>query len=603
MHVWGNGGVSSAYSTRFKQEKKEHNPYQLKDKGALKYQQNPSLKQMVTFAGEKVKQAIENPLTILYMADTHKSLGQMARLKTAIDTYKKDPKNSLTIHAGDYAMGTKGMKLQVELLNKFGVDYATLGNHEFFSGTDGMVQALNNSEFQTVITNLEVPKANPLTKLYDNNKIVKSTVKEIDGKKYAFVGAVTNSINGESYENYLGGIKSLKPVVELNREVQNLEKQGIDRIILISHLGYMQDKAVAENVPGIDIILGGHTHLALPGIKKDLNLFHTPRNNEPVLILHAGAYAEALGVTHVVFNNEGLLQVKPTQNRAETFINKIIRLLRGNNYAKPREDKSVTDNLLVDVSTFKPDPQVAEIVKKVESKMNRLGTLKKPVNGNWPLWGSSEVGSLTADAVRKQTGAEISLVQAGCIRHSIDKGDVFAEYVKDNVLPFNTPVVKVELSGMDILRTLNKGAETAGTHKKPGLLQVSGLKYTIDMKRNEKARVVPEEVYIEKNGNYERLDPQKNYVVAYDKYLLRGGDRLTSLKNGKVLQEFPAMSYANALVKELSELIKNNNTISLDFSDRIVIKNKPGETSWFNKLLVLLGIKRNSRIDQFVFKG
>jgi 2',3'-cyclic-nucleotide 2'-phosphodiesterase (5'-nucleotidase family) len=598
MQVWGSNRASTG---GFKKNLKTRTAQKPFHKGISHTERfkRPLNTDVINFAGKNTK---EKPLTLIYMADTHKSLDLMANLKTAISENKQTTDGSVVLHAGDYAMGNEGIDLQVKLLNKLGIDYATLGNHEFFSGPEKLASALENSEFKTVISNLKIDQDNPLKRLENKGKMVTSEVKTIQGKKYGFIGAVTRSINTDSYKDYTSGIKALDPFIEINRQVQELEKQGVNRIILISHMGYNLDKSIARSIPGIDVIAGGHTHIALPEIKKNINLFNSSGRGEPVLILHAGAYAEALGVSHLVFNDQGILQINPVEKSS----NKYIRALK--NLFKIDADKALnkhkfTDNHLIDVSEYPKDRQVYKIVEKIHSKMHKISTIKKPIDGNWPIWGTSEIGCLTADAVKNHTESQISLIHPGCIRRGIDKGNIYAEYIKDHVLPFNTSIVKVELSGRNIFKALNKGASCTGHHKKPGIVQVSGLKYAIDMNRHENARIPLESIFVNINGQYEPLDLNKKYVVAYDEYLLKAGDDFKSLKDAKILEHYQDTCYADALIKHLIQLEKNNEPLSSDFSDRIVIKNQPQEESFIDKILHKLGLLKKSRIDKFVLKG
>lgn len=558
---------------------------------------------IVTFVGKKLQEAIEKPLTLLYMSDTHKNIDLLPNLKTAIDSVKKNTDEPLILHSGDFGMGPEGLELQVEILNKLGVNLATTGNHEYYSGVDKLSQILNKSEFKTIVTNLEVPKANPLSNLFDNGKMVKSLVKEVNGKKYGFVGAVTQSLNKEGYEHLLKGVKATDVISALAKEVQELEKQGVDRIILVSHSGYNVDKKIAQQVPGIDVIVGGHSHIGLRGIKKDVNLFESPRNKEPVLVVHPGAYAEALGITHLVFNDKGILQVQPSKKASKYLIVECYNQLKELFSKKKIKDINTTDNRLLEVANFAQDKEVSEIIKKELDTYTKIGTIDKPIGGDFINDRASEIGSLTADAVRKYTGAQIALVHSGSFRRGINKGPVYAEFIINHVCPYNGKVVKVELTGRELLSALNTGAKTAGTLFKPGLLQVSGLKYAVDMKRHENARVIPEELMIKNGKNYEPVDLNKVYTVAYDDFVLNGGDGFEPLKDAKVSKRYADLTYAKALINHIKDLNQSHKPITPDCKDRIVLKNYSQKDGIFDKLLSWIGLKIKSRIDKFVFEG
>ena len=595
MIVLGNGANNAPLSIKKKDIKGIYNFNFVENTAMKPAVNNVSLSQIVTFVGQKIQKAIEKPLTLIYMADTHKALDKMPKIKTATDKYSKESANPLIIHAGDYSMGSQGIEQQVEILNKIGVGIATLGNHEFFSGPKRLANSLNNSEFKTIVTNLEVPKANPLTSAFENNKLVHSLVKEIDGKKYGFIGAVTKSINGHGYNPYMDGIKANPPFEAICNEVKMLEQQGVNRIIMVSHLGYKYDKKMAQKVPGIDVIVGGHSHIALPGIKKDINLIDSNRK-EPVLLLHAGAYGEVIGVSHLIFNDQGILQVKEQKLEIlHNYFRKIFNLFK---------DKTVntTRNNLVEVSSFKDDKEISQIVAREKNNMTQIATIKKPINGEWPVWGASELGSLTADAVKHETNSDVAIIQPGAIRLGIPKGKVYAEEIMNINLPFNTAIVKVKISGLNILKALNKGASSAGKQSKPGVLQVSGLKYTIDMSKHQTARV--SEVLIKEGNEFKPLDRNKEYTVAFDKYLQAGGDNIDSLKNNTVIKEFSGKCYGSMLADYIMDNAENSDVIHKDFSDRIKIINRnDDDNTILSKFLHFVGIFKKYKVNNFVFKG
>lgn len=595
MIVLGNG-VQYAPLSINKKDRKGIYHHKIQDSAANKpVSNNVSLSQIVSFVGLKLRKSIEKPLTLIYMADTHKALDKMPKIKTATDKFKKQAANPLIIHAGDYSMGSQGIEQQVKILNKIGLDIATLGNHEFFSGPKRLADTLNHSEFKTIVSNLEIPKDHPLKSVFDNKKAVNSLIKEIEGKKYGFIGAVTKSINGTGYDPYMEGMKASTPIDAIDKEVKLLEKQGVDRIILVSHLGYLYDKVLAEKLSGIDVIVGGHSHIALPGIKKDINLFNSAKK-EPVLLLHAGAYGEVIGVSHLIFNNEGILQVG--EQKPEILHNYFRRVF---NFFKDKISNT-TRNSLVEVSSFKDDKEISKIVAREKGNMTKIATINKPISGDWPVWGPSQLGCLTADAVKEQTKADIAIIQPGAIRLGIPKGDVYAEEIMNVNLPFNTAIVKVKISGLNILKALNKGATSAGKQNKPGLLQVGGLKYNVDMKRHITARVI--DVMVKEGNEYKPIDRNKEYTVAFDRYLQDGGDGIEPLKNNTLIETFPGKCYGSMLVDYIMDNAQNTEVIHKDFSDRIkVINRTDNENMGLSKFLHSIGILKNYKVNNFVLKG
>ena len=91
--------------------------------------------------------------------------------------------------------------------------------------------------------------------------------------------------------------------------------------------------------------MGGHSHIALSGIKEGINLFRSKRNKEPVLVLHSGAYGEGIGVTYLIFNDRGILQVDEQRPVIETKLISSFKRLMG--ISDPKKLKT-TKNILVE---------------------------------------------------------------------------------------------------------------------------------------------------------------------------------------------------------------------------------------------------------------
>ncbi|MEW5821513.1 MAG: 5'-nucleotidase C-terminal domain-containing protein [Cyanobacteriota bacterium] len=563
-------GISSGNINNHKEYKKKSNfltkyDHVLKPVNSQKPTPSPDFNQMISFLGKKIREVSAKPLTLLYMADTHSNIDNIPRLKTAINNVKSTFNNSLVIHAGDYGLGTGDLNLQIDLINNLGINLATLGNHEFFSGSENLTKALQKSKFLTLVSNLKIAPNNPLRELLDNNKLTKSTIKTIDGIKYGFIGATTCDVNKTSYQKFLNGNSVIDPLKTVELEVKKLENQGINKIILISHLGFDVDKQIAEYIPGIDVIVGGHTHTSINGVKEGYNLLKSPRNEEPVLLLHSGSYGDNLGVSHLIFNENGILQIGSSLDKLKDKFSKL--------FNKPAIINKTT-NTLINAAVLPKDKDLSKIL---DDKLTLIAKSKKPIDCDWPIWGANQLGSLTADAVKEVTRAQISLIQAGGLRRAIDKGPVYAEYIKNQVIPFDTDIVKVRLTGKQILDALNHAAETAGEFdKKPGLLQVSGLCYSYDMLRPPEERVIPDKVLVQRGKDqYVPLDLNETYTVAYDKFLLRGGENFVSLKDAEIIQEYPGQSYATAIIEHLTRHGSPDNNKFKEYQNRIYVINKP----------------------------
>ena len=95
-------------------------------------------------------------------------------------------------------------------------------------------------------------------------------------------------------------------IKDIQTEADKLKEQGVNKICLVSHLGLKYDKKVAQQTDGIDVIVSGHTHEVLYGIKKDENLFYS-KSKEPVIITQAGKNGNYFGLLNVTFDKDGTI--------------------------------------------------------------------------------------------------------------------------------------------------------------------------------------------------------------------------------------------------------------------------------------------------------
>ncbi len=221
-------------------------------------------------------------LTLLHTNDTHSRIepfgpgngaisgkGGMARRATLVKQLRQQLGNVLLLDAGDVFQGTpyfnryKGL-LDYKLMSMMGYDAATLGNHDFDNGVEGLVAAMSEATFPFVNCNFDMKGAPGLAK-----RVQPWLVKQFPGVKVGITGVCvdfTGLVSPKNHEGvtWLNPLESLKPVIKLLRE-----REKVDMVVLLSHLGYdlkgtgWDDLALARQLPGIDVIIGGHSHTFL----------------------------------------------------------------------------------------------------------------------------------------------------------------------------------------------------------------------------------------------------------------------------------------------------------------------------------------------------
>lgn len=480
-------------------------------------------------------------LTILHLNDNHRKVDGLTRFKTAFDQITNKLQGSgvdlLKVHSGDYnaANDFEKLKLQVLLLNNLGINYAAIGNHELDVGPKKLTEALNDSQFISLAANLKLDPNCELNKLINSGKIVNSSIFESNGNRYGLIGISPPDISQRCDPSVeLKGVEVLNEQDTINnvqQEVNKLKSQGINKILLVSHVGKALDKKIAESTEGIDIILGGHSHDLLKPLAPSESLTYSI-SKEPVLILQDGRDAKNLGVTDLAFDSHGIVQS-----------------------AVARQEK---------VDNFPVNASCNSLEDKVLGKSPTIGYISDNYTSNDVKKIENPIANFIADAVKIRTGAEIALVQSFSIRDDIKKGQI-TERMVDELLPFIDTVYTMKITGQDILDALTNGSQSyARKDKRPGILQVSGLKYTIT-NNGEVSNVMIKN----KDESYTPLEPKKEYTIATDTYLIRGLEGFKSLAKPYCTIKGNYETYGDILKHYIRSF--NNEPIKMQNEGRITV--------------------------------
>ena len=190
-------------------------------------------------------------------------IGGAARLITAINQEREKLKdqNVILLNAGDNFQGSlfyttyKG-KAEGEFLNQMKFDAMALGNHEFDDGEEALVPFIEQAQFPILGVNIK-----PNNQSKANGKIKPSVVLEIGGQKIGIVGAVTTETPDIASPG--PNIQIEDDVANIAAEVKKLAGEGVDKIIALTHVGYPRDMEMIARIPGVDVVVGGHTHTLL----------------------------------------------------------------------------------------------------------------------------------------------------------------------------------------------------------------------------------------------------------------------------------------------------------------------------------------------------
>ena len=370
----------------------------------------------------------------------------------------------------------------ITLTNALKPDIFVPGNHEFDFGKAIFLRRMAEAQFPLFAANLRGPDGQPLPGFKDHAMVT------LDGVRIGLTGATYDDTPRTSSPQDL---QFLPTVPTMQTQAEALRRDGADFVVAVMHADRTQAIALAET-HAVDLILTGHNH--------DLLVRYDGRH----------AMAESGHDAHYVTLIDVTIEVKDQDDRRVVTWWPQFRI--------------------VDTATVTPDPEVAALVARFESELNRemdvpLSTTAVELDSrNATMRGrEAAIGNLVADAVRLKTHADVAVMNGGGIRGgkvyppgtAITRRDVQAE------LPFGNHLVALEVKGSDLGLAIENGLSRlpAAAGRFP---QVSGMKVAFDPQRPAGGRVLA----ITVGGA--PLDANKVYRVAINDFMARGGDGYSS---------------------------------------------------------------------------
>lgn len=464
-------------------------------------------------------------LTLMHTNDTHAHIENAARKATAVKEFREENPSSLLVDAGDVFSGTlyfnefKGLA-DLEFMNLLGYDAMTFGNHEFDLGTKPLADFIKNAEFPFVSANVNASADENLSSFMNeevtdapmDGKVYNGIIKKVKGEKIGIFGlttAETTTISSPGddvlFENY---------IQEAEKAVDSFKAEGVNKIVALSHIGFKDgggdnDVTLAEEVEGIDIIVGGHSHdkLSEPYIDET--------GAEPTVIVQANEYNKFLGTLDVQFDRSG---------KIKGYAGELIEIdAKNDDGSFVYEEDQEVKNILATKYTPAIEDMKAQVVGSASEALDgeRANVRTKETN----------LGNLITDAMLAKAKiidarTVIALQNGGGIRASIDAGDITMEEVL-TVMPFGNALAIMDLTGAEIKAALEHSVSRV-PDQNGAFLQVAGLKFTYDSSKEAGSRVTS--VQVNENGTFTALDEAKKYAVATNTFTAKGGDDYTMFK-------------------------------------------------------------------------
>ena len=468
--------------------------------------------------------------SIFYINDFHGKSLNMERTISASNSFDIQNKNKkdtdvLKLSSGDIMVGEDVTinKAAIMFQNFIGIKASAVGNHEH--DIQGNVdKVLPFVQFSMLANNVKVNPRNPWSKVLKS-----SVIEEVNGHKYGIIGSTPIDLFTRTKLGPLQRDFSIDNPQETIRDIQNeidrLKMQGVNKIILLSHLGNTFEKIIAKQTSGLDVILGGHSHNLIKGVKDGENLLYGKDGN-PVIITQAGKDGKNFGILNLEFDDNGI--IKKVQNNI--------------GYTK----------------NFHRNMPLEYIFNKLFKNSKIYGQISyAPAEPNDLLINTNPHGYFIADCMRKDLDCDIALIQSANMRGYFEKGDVDERILYD-ILPFKNELYKMKYSEKDIVDAIKyscEGSFNSQSHK-PGMFYVSGLRYAVDTNGQ-----LISMSFVDKKGNQTPIDidnPRydKFYTTAINDYCAQGNDNLTMLNHPEQIIQKTGIDSAVCVANVLQNMKK-----------------------------------------------
>jgi 5'-nucleotidase len=484
------------------------------------------------------------PLTLtLDGQKTTVQAGGFARLQTLVDETRAANPDMLLLHAGDAVQGTLYFTLfngqpEFEFLNRLGVAAMALGNHEFDRGTAAIPAYLQWSNFPLISANIDFSGEPAMASQHLPSRIVK----EVQGERIGIIGLTTESTPQTTLD--VGQARFLDAKASATREVAALTAQGINKIVLLSHLGYGEDLKLAAAVSGIDIIVGGHSHTLLGANAGLAAIGLVPDGPYPtevrapdggrVLVLQAWKWGQMLGRLNASFDVDGRITgyaANPVIPVANRFVRDALVLpLESPAYAQIVQ--TFKHGGLVQV--VKEDAAAAAALVPYTAQLETFRKTSVATLAQDLLRGlNSGPGPLVADSMlAAMPNAQVAILNNGGVRKDLLAGSISVGDVLE-LLPFANTLVLLDLSGAELKEALEGDIDFLIGKKYPvPYPYVAGLRLTVAPQAAKGRRVTALEVR-DDTGAYQPLRADAVYRCVVSNFVAGGGDGFTPIRNAR----------------------------------------------------------------------
>ena len=463
-------------------------------------------------------------LTILHSNDLHgdflaemvddRLIGGVSRLSGYVNQTRGEEPNTLYCIAGDMFRGSvidsefRGVST-IEIMNMLAPDVVTIGNHETDYGIAHLLFLEKCAKFPIINANLHIKTNN--ARMFKPYHIV-----ETDGMKILFIGVLTEEIINQTRNE--GLIGSFVDVREASQEVGRIcnayRSEDIDLTVLLTHIGYEEDKALAELLDpawGVDVIIGGHSH----------TLLEEPTIVNDILIVQVGTGTDQIGRFDLVIDTD-------------------------NNCLSDYRWQSIPIN----AAHCPRDVALEEIISyyktQTDAKYQRMIThFKRPLT-HPSRYQETELGNLFADILRDSLRLDIALLGSGSIR-TAELGPIVLLSDLAKCFPYNDPIYLCPITGAQFRRMiLYMLRDEALEGKHTEFYQLSdGLEVVYDQKTHSFSKfdfcqmpIEDHHIYTVGIQSYHYKNFEAMFAVPMEEILKNGKPRVVATNSQELLEEY-----------------------------------------------------------------
>lgn len=549
---------------------------------------------------------------------TRVAVGGFPSVVTKIKELTDTSEPVVKVHAGDAITGDlyytlfKG-EADAALMNEACFDVFTLGNHEFDDGDAGLATFLDwlksDPSCSTDVISANVKPevgVSPLAMNSAEDYFTPYTIKEFNGEKVGFIGIdiankTKNSSSPDETTVFLDEAETAQMYID------ELEKMGINKIVLVTHYQYDNDLALAAELEGADVIIGGDSHTLLGDFSAvGLNSAGpfptqvTDAAGNQVCVAQAWQYSAVVGELNVSWDENGVVTScagTPHLMLADSFKRKNAEGKRVELEGAARDAVYADIEKIAEISIVEADADAAATLASFADKVDgmkaevigksasNLCLERIPGQGKSKLCDKSatasygsDISNIVAKAFRDMSKtSDIAIQNGGGVRVDIAEGDLTIGDAY-TLLPFANTIVELDMTGAEIHAVLEDAldyaiSEGGSTGAYP---YASGLRWKLDASKAKGERFYDIEV-MKKGDSWKPLSETASYKVATNDYIAGGKDGYLTfgeiVKQGRVVDTY--LDYAQSFVDYVKKVGTIDKLPMAEYSTQLFI-NKDG---------------------------